>query len=808
MNVRMMRELNVTLDWLNLRIHEPTDTNIFQKGKKAIDRVLRFLTKCGVKIVSIYRTFTTSSKGSESTDDKASRSSEGSGSTDVKASRFSSILKIIKEACTGLESGLIFVIDDEVCIWDIQELWEQRQNRELTPKEFLEMVYEEATKELTKNGLQTAEQFAGKVAGQIAGTYLTKQTGVGNIIAGMLGGFVDGFVGERVEFNSNECRPPRETVAMASRYIDQGMISSRFTDVMSFGYFIRLDTVDNYFFIRGRREGRRVLNDKFLGSIADALDEEWPLLAIELGFDWDECEAIIEAYKGQVKEQAEYMLAAWRQRPDASHLNDLKVALKMIRRCDVLKKIGLEVLDEECLGNLAKSLGRTWTRLAIFLGFDEEDSRRTGNGLNMLKTWKEHYYGNDIVDDLTGALKQIGRYDLLHELGAEDLDTEILNKIGTSLGASWQKLACYLGFDCEDLRDIKAMAGLSSPADQARLMLRIWRDNFEGDNPVQYLATALTLAGHESITQSFEPISPVPAPSPKKSGNVQKCKMVINKALSGLKKGAKMVGRACGILKTSIKDSASTDDSASLVDTLDTIGDVCQGVNTGLILVIDGVSCVWDIAELWQQRKQGNISLKDFLTEACMASSQALVKAGCAVGLGFAGKAIGASIGSVAGSFIAPVIGTWVGGYIGAIVGGAVGLGMGWVVGKLIGKMVNSAIKYDDKVVTKVSALRPGDQIILPGTWQLPKRHAIVLDVFDAKEQIGVICHRSGVVVEEIVPFSPINRIEYDSKECRSSVEVVKRARSKIGEELPQKANDGSEFAQWCKLDCVVCMDP
>ena len=71
----------------------------------------------------------------------------------------------------------------------------------------------------------------------------------------------------------------------------------------------------------------------------------------------------------------------------------------------------------------------------------------------------------------------------------EILETHILRKVASTLDESWLELAPYLGFDVDECEQIQDK--LEEPIAQAEEMLVLWRDQFPGDNPVEYLARAL-----------------------------------------------------------------------------------------------------------------------------------------------------------------------------------------------------------------------------------------------------------------------------------------------------------------------------
>ena len=85
-----------------------------------------------------------------------------------------------------------------------------------------------------------------------------------------------------------------------------------------------------------------------------------------------------------------------------------------------------DVFDDFSLENIANALGNAWPSLATYLSFNDAEcqsiivafpGRINRQSHCMLRAWKEGYAGADMMGDLTGALRKIGRYDLLIELG-------------------------------------------------------------------------------------------------------------------------------------------------------------------------------------------------------------------------------------------------------------------------------------------------------------------------------------------------------------------------------------------------------
>ena len=89
----------------------------------------------------------------------------------------------------------------------------------------------------------------------------------------------------------------------------------------------------------------------------------------------------------------------------------------------------MEVFDDDFLQNMAIALGNSWPQLAVYLGFDDVESRdikcrnhtECTQAAHMLQTWRSRYTGYNKIKVLTRALKIIRRYDLLRKIGEECL---------------------------------------------------------------------------------------------------------------------------------------------------------------------------------------------------------------------------------------------------------------------------------------------------------------------------------------------------------------------------------------------------
>ncbi|XP_038055864.1 uncharacterized protein LOC119727862 [Patiria miniata] len=251
-------------------------------------------------------------------------------------------------------------------------------------------------------------------------------------------------------------------------------------------------------------------DDEVLENVANLLDQAWPTVATYLSFDDDECQAIIEAHPGRIKQQALQMLTAWRAGyagPDI--LAELKGALRAVGLHTLLPELGGKILENPTLQKVAESVGNKWRNLAHYLSFDVEQCRNIQAAFattreqagQMIAAWRQSFTGDNPVQFLATALIAIGHDDLARELGEEILESPTLQKVARSVDNKWLRLAQHLSFDVEQCRDIQA--AFSTTREQAGQMIAAWRQSFTGDNPVQYLALALIAIGRDDLAREL-----------------------------------------------------------------------------------------------------------------------------------------------------------------------------------------------------------------------------------------------------------------------------------------------------------------
>ncbi|XP_060070953.1 uncharacterized protein LOC132550877 [Ylistrum balloti] len=219
-------------------------------------------------------------------------------------------------------------------------------------------------------------------------------------------------------------------------------------------------------------------------------------------------------------------------------------------------------------------------------------------------------------------------------------------------------------------------------------------------------------------------------------------------------------------------------------------------VGAGIIIMLETGFVTWDLSQVYAQRKHGNTSRNDFIETAIRRVVEGVLSAGVTILFSLGPELIGMAVGSPLGP-----VGIFVGGVIGGIVGGVVGKYIGTALGSVIGKAISSSFKTDDRAVTNICDLKCGDHIVLYRGILHPRCHAIVVEQ-NGIDKIKVIRNKyKAGVVEEWVSFSkPLFRINYKQGVSKDPEEVVKMARSKLGEYrycLP--VYNCKTFARQCK---------
>lgn len=232
-------------------------------------------------------------------------------------------------------------------------------------------------------------------------------------------------------------------------------------------------------------------------------------------------------------------------------------------------------------------------------------------------------------------------------------------------------------------------------------------------------------------------------------------------------------------------------------------------VGAGLVVVIEGVVCAWDINKLRKSRLSGDISFKEFVEKSVQRVTEGLAAAGFTIGVSLGGATLGGKIGGMIGTALFPGIGTGagilIGGILGGVFGGVVGRSAGLYLGGVLGKGVASKIEKDDRVVADID-VEAGDHIITYGNFFHQRCHALVTDVDKKKGSVSLIrnTYDKGVMRETIYNEKfikdRISKVEWKGFNTYTTKEAIDRAESKLGcREYRWPSNDCKAFVEWCK---------
>ena len=206
-----------------------------------------------------------------------------------------------------------------------------------------------------------------------------------------------------------------------------------------------------------------------------------------------------------------------------------------------------------------------------------------------------------------------------------------------------------------------------------------------------------------------------------------------------------------------------------------------QWVGFGFVVLIEGVITIWDMKTLYENRKNGNQTRKQFIGEVTKRVTEAILAGGLAAAGGLVAGPLGIFVGILCGTG-GKVVGSWLGPHI----GGA----------------ITRFIKTDDKAVEDITELKTGDHIVSYSHFAHPRHHCIVI-WHDGISKVNVIhnTHWDGVKQEWIDFVDPVYKVIYNEKEdCHSDNEVLVRAFSKLGERSYNLITyNCKHFATWCK---------
>ena len=248
-----------------------------------------------------------------------------------------------------------------------------------------------------------------------------------------------------------------------------------------------------------------------------------------------------------------------------------------------------------------------------------------------------------------------------------------------------------------------------------------------------------------------------------------------------------------------------------MAETIETVKHASNWIGAGIVIVIEGGFCIWDLSKIYENRKNGKLSRKDFIESAAQRISESIFAAGFAVGGSLIGEFLGGVAGAALGSVI-PVVGTIAGAAVGVFLGSVIGgvLGslagkihvFGSVIGPYVGKAIVYFIKRDDRAVATVDDLDIGDQVVFYRWLLHPRHHVIVSDKDSVHNKLRIIhsTHKRGVVEEWVDFVQPVYKVIYPNDECHPANDVIGRARSKLGyKEYSLITNNCKDFARWCK---------
>ncbi|XP_071798634.1 uncharacterized protein [Asterias amurensis] len=161
--------------------------------------------------------------------------------------------------------------------------------------------------------------------------------------------------------------------------------------------------------------GRQPLN-YWLWSFAIFLGARWSSLAPKLDFSNEEISNIKNSFPGQDVRQAMHMLTTWKINYVCGNIvGTLCRAARQMRRHDLLRVLGEEVLSDNMITAVASQINSCWPELATILGFSVyaiktiklASSDVVEKAKMMLASWREEHSGEDQVLHLALALSKV-----------------------------------------------------------------------------------------------------------------------------------------------------------------------------------------------------------------------------------------------------------------------------------------------------------------------------------------------------------------------------------------------------------------
>ncbi|XP_022093512.1 uncharacterized protein LOC110980814 [Acanthaster planci] len=601
--------------------------------------------------------------------------------------------------------------------------------------------------------------------------------------------------------------------------------------------------------------GGEVLDDATLQTIAKSVGKSWPKLALYLLFNLEECQAIKTAFSTP-KEQAGQMLANWRRNFTGDNpVEYLSRALMTMDQNNLARGLAPQKTLPECTCGNDKALKYR----SYFSKGDDGNPRLLGICCtNCSQEWlDERFLFHPDTDESRPSVKVFGvllkkQLEVPTEQNpafmVKGSRTKIENfrfvadylKVGDHI--TWHRWlghwhhAIVSNIDPNTAR-VQVIHWSKSRCGGIRI-IESWLDLIEEDGelfcidypvditkvntPELVIARArsrLDDTGYGFFSDNCEAFASYCKIGLAESCQVvwlyEKTKSVMREVLTNVVQGFTKAGFI--VAKEYFKEGAKVflekgGAAAARVGAAETFERLANGTNAvgaGFIVFFEGCACVFDLSKIWEAREEGDVSRKDFIASTFQRVTEAVLGAGLAVGGGIAGEMAGASAGAGAGTLIFPGLGTVVGAFIGSIVGGVVGSTFGRYLGTYLGSPISRAlattIGTDDRAVKSIEDLNPGDQVVFYGNLLHPRHHAIVVECDKGKGMVRVVhnTYQNGVVEESVEFRPPVYRLVYDKKDCYPPDEVIKRARSKIGDETYKYSlafNNCKSFGRWCKV--------
>ena len=146
----------------------------------------------------------------------------------------------------------------------------------------------------------------------------------------------------------------------------------------------------------------------------------------------------------------------------------------------------------------------------------------------------------------------------------------------------------------------------------------------------------------------------------------QGAKTVTKTVCAGVKEAIKSGASAAS--EVTLKEAGGSIAKVGLAETIETVKQASNWIGAGIVIVIEGGFCIWDLSKIYENRKNRELSRKDFIESAAQRITESIFAAGFAVGGSLIGEFLGGAAGSALGSVI-PVVGTIAGAAIGVFVG-------------------------------------------------------------------------------------------------------------------------------------------